>query len=299
LARPATLGDVDSVRRGRYVPPVLLRIVASLMALVVSGSLLFVVASYTHAFWHRHRHHSAPLPVAKLMRAALFELGAILLLSAFWPLWWLVGASYEVATEGEGQAAGRRHPVILLHGFAMNRTNWIWLGRRLAARGIGPLYGTSYFSLQPIRHSAAKLARFVEEVRAKEQCERVDIVAHSLGGVVARWYIDQLGGADKVGRVVTIGSPHRGTATSRLGPFIPSAKETRAGSDFYAALGPLTERAGLSYTSVWSRADAIIEPPESSSIAPAGADCVFDDLGHLSLLLSPRVLDAVAERLCA
>jgi pimeloyl-ACP methyl ester carboxylesterase len=278
---------------------VLLRIVASLLALVVSGSVLFVVASYTQAFWHRR----GTAPVASLLRAALFELAAILLLSALWPLWWLLGASYEVATEGEGQGdprtAGRRHPVILLHGFAMNRTNWIWLGRRLAQRGIGPLYGTSYFSLQPIQRSAAKLARFVDEVRAKSQCERVDIVAHSLGGVVARWYIDHLDGAGKVGRVVTIGSPHRGTATSRLGPFIPSAKETRIGSDFYAALGPLTERAGLSYTSVWSRADAIIEPPESSSIAPAGADRVFDDLGHLSLLLSPRVLDAVAERLCA
>jgi len=50
---------------------------------------------------------------------------------------------------------------------------------------------------------------------------------------------------------------------------------------------------------VWSRADAIIEPPESSSIAPVGEDRIFDDLGHLSLLLSPRVLDCVADRLAA
>ena len=273
----------------------LLRIVAELLALVVSGAVLFVALSYSHAFWHRRR----TTRVANLLRAALFELGAVLLLLPFWPLWWLVGASYEVATEGEGQARNPRHPVILLHGFAMNRTNWIWLGRRLAARGIGPLYGTTYFSLQPIARSAAKLARFVDEVRAKAQCERVDIVAHSLGGVVARWYIDRLDGAGKIGRVVTIGSPHRGTLTSRLGPLIPSARETRVDSDFYTALGPITPRDGISYTSVWSRADAVIEPPESSSIAPAGADCVFDDLGHLSLLLSPRVLDAVAERLCA
>ena len=64
-------------------------------------------------------------------------------------------------------------------------------------------------------------------------------------------------------------------------------------------MGPVIAREGLQYTSIWSRADAIIEPPESASIAPAGEDRVFDDLGHLSLLLSSRVIDTVAERLKA
>jgi hypothetical protein len=59
----------------------------------------------------------------------------------------------------------------------------------------------------------------------------------------------------------------------------------------------MVTREGLELTSIWSRADCIIEPPESASIEPAGADVVFDDLGHLSLLMSPRVLDIVAERL--
>jgi triacylglycerol esterase/lipase EstA (alpha/beta hydrolase family) len=178
----------------------------------------------------------------------------------------------------------------------MNRTNWIWLGRRLAKRGIGPLYATSYFSPQSVRRSAAQLARFVERVRTRHQCERVDIVAHSLGGVVARYYIERLDGARAVGRLVTIGAPHRGTAMARFGPLIPSATETRADSAFLSEL-PLPTHNEVRYTSVWSLADAIIEPPESASIVPAGEDRVFDDLGHLSLLLSPRVLDSVAERL--
>jgi hypothetical protein len=57
-------------------------------------------------------------------------------------------------------------------------------------------------------------------------------------------------------------------------------------------------RPRVSYTSIWSRADAIIVPPESSAISPAGEDCVFDDLGHLTLVVSPRVIDVVAARLC-
>jgi pimeloyl-ACP methyl ester carboxylesterase len=233
------------------------------------------------------------------VRAAFLEFGACMLLLPFWPLWLLIGASYEAAREGEGTAEGARNPVVLLHGFAMNRTNWIWLGRRLARRGIGPLYGTSYFSPQSVRRSAEHLARFIERVAAREKSERVDVVAHSLGGVVVRYYIERLGGAKRVGRVVTIGSPHHGTLIARLGALFPSARETLAGSSFYADLGPLVAREGIAFTSVWSRADAIIEPPESSSIAPVGEDCVFENLGHLSLLLSPRVLDTIADRLAA
>lgn len=272
-----------------------LRIVASLYGLFVAGCALYIAWSYTHAFWHRR----LTMPLSHLLRGAVVEFLACLLLLPFWPLWWMVGASYEVVAEGEGDATGTRHPVVLLHGFAMNRTNWLWLGRRLARRGIGPLYGTTYFSPQPVRRSAVQLARFVDEVCAREGCERVDIVAHSLGGVVARYFIEHLDGADKVGRLVTIASPHAGTKLAHFGLFIPSAVETCVGSAFYGELGPLQAHDGVAYTSVWSRADAVIEPPESSSVAPLGVDCVFDDLGHLSLLLSPRVLDAVAARLVA
>jgi len=274
---------------------VVLRIIVSALALLVTACVVYVVTSYTHAFWHRR----LTTPVANLVRAAFVEFGACMLLLPFWPLWMIVGASYQAAQEGEGTARGKRNPVVLLHGFAMNRTNWLWLGRRLARRGIGPLYGTTYFSPQSVRRSAEHLARFVERVRARERCARVDIVAHSLGGVVARYYIERLDGAPHVGRVVTIGSPHQGTLIARLGALFPSARETLRNSAFYRQLGPLAARGDIAFTSVWSRADAIIEPPESSSIAPAGEDCIFDDLGHLSLLLSPRVLDTVACRLQA
>jgi triacylglycerol esterase/lipase EstA (alpha/beta hydrolase family) len=274
---------------------VVLRIVAAALGLLVVACVFYVVTSYTHAFWHRR----LTTPVGNLVRAAFVEFGACMLLLPFWPLWLLVGASYEAVRAGIGAPEGGRRPVVLLHGFAMNRTNWIWLGRRLARRGIGPLYGTSYFSPQSVRRSAEHLARFIDGVRVRQDCERVDVVAHSLGGVVVRYYIERLGGAAHIGRVVTIGSPHNGTVIARLGFLIPSARESVAGSAFYSDLGPLAAHPDISFTSVWSRADAIIEPPESSSIAPAGEDRVFDNLGHLSLLLSPRVLDAVAERLAA
>jgi triacylglycerol esterase/lipase EstA (alpha/beta hydrolase family) len=150
-----------------------------------------------------------------------------------------------------------------------------------------------------VKRSAEQLRAFIDMIRGREGAERVDIVAHSLGGMVARYYIERLDGAKHVQRLITIGSPHHGTAMAQFGPFIPSARESRADSPWYAEMGPFLAREGLAYTSIWSRSDAIIEPPESSSIAPAGEDRVFDDLGHLSLLLSTRVIDAIVERLRA
>lgn len=264
-------------------------------ALLLGGCALYVALSYVYAFAIL-RPNAPNTRRAHILRAALVELGATLVLMPLWPLWMLIGESYKVAHEGEGRARGPRHPVILLHGFAMNRTNWLWVGSRLAARGVGPLYGTSYFSPQSVRVSAQHLKNFVERVIAREDAARVDIVAHSLGGVVARYYIERLGGARRVGRLVTIGSPHRGTLLGRLG-LVPSARDLQAGSPLLDELG--TPDPNVQYTSVWSRADAIIIPPESACIAPAGQDQIFDDLGHLSMLLSPRVIDAVAARLAA
>lgn len=263
------------------------RLLAWLFGLLAVGCLTYVLSTYLFAF-------AGKKTDARVTRAALVELATTLLLLPLWPLWFFIGGSYQAAHEGEGHARGRRHPVVLLHGYGMNHTSWLWVGSRLAQRGIGPLYGTSYFSPQPVRRSARHLRDFIERVLAREDAAQVDIVAHSLGGVVARYYIEKLGGAARVGRLVTIGSPHRGTVLGRLG-LVGSAAELVAGSSFMSDLG--LPREGVVYTSIWSRADAIVVPPESSSIAPAGEDLVFDDLGHLSLLLSPRVVDAVAHRL--
>ena len=267
------------------MPGLIARLAGATVGLVALGCILYVAATYGLAFAR------SPRP-PRLLRVALRELGATLLLMTLWPLWWLLGASYKLVEEGTGP---RHRPVILLHGFFMNRSQWLWLGRNLLARGVGPLYGTSYFSPQAVASSARHLQRFVAYVMAREDAEQVDIVAHSLGGLVARYYIEQMNGAQHVGRLVTLGSPHRGTKLGRLGlSNSPSARELPPAS---ARLLGLRPAASVEYTSIWSRADAVVVPPESSSVLPHGADEVFDDLGHLSMLLSPRVASAIARRL--
>jgi triacylglycerol esterase/lipase EstA (alpha/beta hydrolase family) len=260
-----------------------------LLAALVAACLFYVVGSYLLAFACR------PRP-PRLLRAALVELATTMVVLPFWPLWWILGTSYRAVETGEGGEA--RRPVVLLHGFAMNQTQWLWMGHRLQRRGIGPLYGMTYFSPQTVERSARHLSRFVDRLLRREQATQVDIVAHSLGGLVARYYVERLGGAPHVRRVLTIGSPHHGTELARFGALFPSARAHHPSSSFLQELGSIrAQRPQAAYTSIWSRSDAIIVPPESSAIAPAGEDCVFDDLGHLSLILSPRVIDVVAARL--
>lgn len=267
-------------------------VIALLLALLAAACGVYVGVSYALAFL---RPPDANTRRAHLVKAAFKEVLSTLLLLPLWPFWLVIGASYEAKLEGEGRARGKRHPVILLHGLAMTSTSWVWLGSRLGARGIGPLYATTYFSPQKVSLSARHLQQFVERVCAREDAERVDIVAHSLGGLVARYFIERMDGHRRIGRLVTIGSPHQGSMLGRIG-LVPSARELATGSSFIAD-HLSNPHPGVAYTSIWSRADAIVVPPEAASMEGFGEDRVFDDLGHLSLLVSPRVLDAVAERL--
>lgn len=268
-------------------------VVITLVASFFIGCAGYVALSYVTAFAAQPRAWLRP----SIWRAALVEMLVAWAVVPLWPLWWVLGAVYQAGVEGEGEARGPRNPIVLLHGFGMNRTQWFWLARRLRARGHGPIYGMNYFSLQSVHRSAKHLGRFVDHVMGREQATAVDIVAHSLGGIVARYYLERLSGARKVRRLVTIGTPHRGTRIGHAGFVIPSARDLMTGSPLLTDLGPV--RAGAEYTSIWSRADAVVQPPESASIAPAGTDEVFEDLGHLSMVVSPRVIEVIDGRLRA
>lgn len=262
-------------------------VIGLIVLLFALGCFVFVTFTYAMAFglrgWLGHR---------RRVRASARELLASLLLVPLWPFWWLVGESYKVKLEGKGRATERKNPVLLLHGFAMNRTQWVWLGRRLAELDVGPVYGRTYFSPRSIAASARHLQRMVEDICARENAERVDIVAHSLGGLVARYYIERMDGARHVGRLITIGSPHRGTKLGRLG-FVPAARELITGLPFEH------RPEGVHYVGIWSPDDAVVQPADSASVATWGRDYVFEGESHLSLLISPAVLDRLATELRA
>lgn len=110
-------------------------------------------------------------------------------------------------------APGRRG-VVLVHGFICNRGLWTpWL-RRLRARGI-PFVAVN---LEPVFGSIDRYAAVIEQaVRQLEQhtgCAPV-LVGHSMGGLAIRAWMRDFDGDRRVHRVLTIGTPHRGTVLAR------------------------------------------------------------------------------------
>jgi triacylglycerol lipase len=181
--------------------------------------------------------------------------------------------------------------VVLVHGYGANRTTFLPLSAYLRAHGVRQMLAFDYRSSLGIEHAARGLKDFL---RRSVRGGRVDLVCHSLGGLVARVYLEQLGGARRVDRCITLGTPHRGTynaywLASRVG------RELRPDSavlERLAASGARSSR--VRYTSIVAGADNLVIP---RVFAAEGELVHMPDVGHLGMLFSPAVFRAVLDRL--
>ena len=207
-----------------------------------------------------------------------------------------VAAARPVGFVGLGgtKAVGPR-PIVVLHGYVMNRANYVPMVRRLSRAGLGPIYGFEYWTLGKIPSAARRLSEFVEQVRAEHGADSVDLIGHSLGGIVGRYYAQILDANQRVRHLITIGSPHGGTAVAWAG-FGRMRVELKPGSALLRQLYDAAIPDHLHMTAIWSRADPLVPGPRSARVS--GTDeLVYDDLGHLSMLTSRRVAQDIIERL--
>jgi pimeloyl-ACP methyl ester carboxylesterase len=258
---------------------------APLLALAISvatlgftgGVLVYVAASY--ALMRAHVEHR---PLAHVLREALREVVWALLTQPLLPLFYVVGRRLS---RGHGAV-----PIVAVHGYMQNRVDFVRLARACASAGVGPVYGFNYPWFGSIRANAERLDRFVEAVRRETGAACVDLVAHSLGGVVALEFVHHAGGS-RVRRVVTVASPHGGVAWR--GPIVGACgPELRVGGEFVA------ERAdrvvGVPCLSVYSTHDNVVHPPVTSALARrGGSDRSIPGVGHLSILFHPGALAAI------
>ena len=188
-------------------------------------------------------------------------------------------------------------PVIVVHGYAMNRANFLPLAFRLARVGLGPIVGFEYWTLGRVAAGARQLAWFVEEVQAITGSPQVDIIGHSMGGVVGRYFVQLLGGDGAVANLVTVGSPHAGTDVSELGIGHP-ARELVIGSTLLQRLAVAPAPRDTRVTMIFSHADALVPARTQEALQiPRAERIVYDDLGHVALLGSRRVARDVIRRL--
>ena len=211
--------------------------------------------------------------------------------------------------------AAHPRPVILVHGtFADMADSWQALSPLLYDRGYC-VYAFNYGSYKgsgslgvyatgPIEDSAAQLASFVDRVRAATGARQVDLVGHSQGGMMPRYYLRFLNGAGKVHALVGLAPSNHGTTLDglfTLARYFPGANATvvdcpacaeqEAGSPFMLKLNSGGETvSGVEYTVIESRNDEVVTPYQSAFLAGPNVknitlqdQCAADQGEHLSM----------------
>lgn len=182
-------------------------------------------------------------------------------------------------------AAGGRRLVVLVHGYMCNAGGWAWFARYLTARGHAVYAVTLEPLFAPIEDYVAPLARKVDEVVGPG--ERAILVGHSMGGLVCRAYARHFGGT-RIARIVTLGTPHHGSALAPMGHGADALDMWPTG-EWLRGLAA-SEQGGLPVpiTSIYSCHDNFVAPQDSSVLAGA-KNVPLAGLGHLSLQFSRRV----------
>lgn len=135
----------------------------------------------------------------------------------------------------------RPYPVVLIHGTISSKNVWQNLVLRLRADDFVvfcPDYGVH--GTQDIPTSANDVGAYIEQVLAATGAPQVDIVGHSQGGLLARYWINELDGEDYVHHLISLGSPHHGTSLlGLLGGLLTSETTQRmAASTVRKIMGP-------------------------------------------------------------
>ena len=185
--------------------------------------------------------------------------------------------------------------VVLVHGFFASAGVFRPMKARLASEVGAKVASFTHAPGAGIERIARSLAKLVSKI---PHTARVHLVGHSLGGLVSRWYVQELGGHKRVAQTISLGSPFGGTERARPFNFLVGAQLTRTS----AVLARLRDRAhahDVPHTSIVGGSDALVVPSESA-VFPRGDFVVLEGRGHNSLLFDPEsishVVDCVRDR---
>ena len=269
---------------------------AVLLGLVYAGCVLGTLLLYMVWVYERRNHPEDALPddavPVRPWRAVLtvfLETLALCVLVLSWPLR-IVHDIWPVRAR-----VGGITPVVLVHGYGASSASMLFLQWSLRLRGWPAVFAISY---TPPTANARGLARQVadkaQHIRRRCNAEKVHLVCHSMGGVLTRYALINVGLAGRVGHCVTLGSPHRGSRVAGLVPAMGSAAQMRHDCAFVREVAADGDTPGEArFWSVWSEFDNFVLPVRSSLITGNGENLHVPYHGHCMLLYSPAVVSLV------
>ncbi|HET9168794.1 MAG TPA: alpha/beta fold hydrolase [Actinospica sp.] len=219
-------------------------------------------------------------------------------------------------------SAEHPYPVVLVHGtFENENDNWGAASPLLADNGYcvfafdygGATASSDIQGTGEIAASAGQLEAFVNRVLAATGAAKVDLVGHSQGGMMPRYYIKYLGGASTVNTLVGLAPSNNGTtldgitrfgdsldilepANALLSLACEACVEQEVGSPFLTNLNAGGETAaGVNYTVIETRYDEVVTP-YTNAFLPAASNvtnillqnqCALDASDHLEIGYDP------------
>lgn len=199
----------------------------------------------------------------------------------------LAGLSPEQRGLVHHGVAAAETPILLVHGIVDNHSIFTLLQRALRRRGFATVSSYDYGLLtRDIPAAAVLLGEAVEKLAANTGYERVHVIGHSLGGLIARYYVQRLGGDARVHTLVTLATPHAGTEAARPLRRLPLIGQLTPGSPVLTELAepaPGCRTRFLAFASdidhlVWPSRNARLDHPDLQvrNVAVRG-------VGHLSM----------------
>lgn len=231
-------------------------------------------------------------------RGAIKEVGANLVAARFYPF-----GLFEKSEKGRPHPALSQnpYPVLLVHGVVHNRSAFVKLQRDLEGAGWENIFTLNYSTIHGnILQMVEELAAKIEMVLKKTGAKKIDIVAHSLGGIVSRIYMSLGEGRGKIRRLVTLGTPHQGTRLSFIAKGLSRGalgNDLRVDSYLIKLLMSTELPAESEITSIYSSFDWTLVPTENAQCKgkPEAAfkNYELDYVGHTGILFSPEAIDLV------
>jgi triacylglycerol lipase len=199
---------------------------------------------------------------------------------------------------GDVEAAGT--PILLIHGLVDNRSIFTLLRRHLRRRGFGRVWTLNYqVWTTDLRAAARRLGESIEAVCEQTGYERIHVVGHSMGGLVARYYVQRLGGDARVHTLVSLGTPHQGTRAARLFPR-GVCQQLTPGSEIITELAKPAAGCQTRFVSFWSDIDALMSPKQVARLDHPDLltrNILVRGVGHMSLPINGRIVREITATL--
>lgn len=186
-------------------------------------------------------------------------------------------------------------PLIFVHGLGGSRGDFLLMSWYLWLAGRKRSYKIHFQKGQSIDDMAAALAMFIRDVKKATGEKQVEIIAHSLGGIIARLAISKHRLASSVKTLITLGTPHYGTYSARYAN-TKITRDLRPNSDLIKRLNKKPWPKSIRGVSFWSRNDLLVVPAESAAME--GAEQIdVTPFTHFSYLIDPKSWAAVEKAL--